>query len=73
MVLLKKPQPDDIAPEEIRERSIGTRMSSKDDLTKHNALKEGELIMLKDDPEAKDWYCAEVCTGHTSPIHSWTM
>jgi hypothetical protein len=32
MVLLKKPQPDEIAPEEIRERSIGTRMSSKDDL-----------------------------------------
>ena len=25
-----------------------------------NALKEGELIILKDDPEAKDWYCAEI-------------
>ncbi len=59
MVLLKKPQPDEIAPEEIRERSIGTRIISKDDLDKH-ALKEGELIILKDDPEAKDWYCAEV-------------
>ncbi len=59
MVLLKKPQPDDIAPEEIRERSIGSRMRSKDDLAKH-ALKKGELIILKDDPEAKDWYCAEV-------------
>jgi hypothetical protein len=34
-------------------------MCSKDDLTKH-ALKEGELIILKDDSEPKDWYCAEV-------------
>jgi hypothetical protein len=34
-------------------------MSYKEDLDKH-ALKEGELIILKDDPEAKDWYCAEV-------------
>jgi hypothetical protein len=59
MVLLKKPQPDEIAPEEIREKSIGTRISSKDDLELH-ALKEGEFIILKDDPEAKDWYCAEV-------------
>ena len=66
MVLLKKPQPEDIASEEIRERSIGTRMSSKDDLTKH-ALKEGEHISLKDDPETKDWYCAECrSAGHTS-------
>jgi hypothetical protein len=31
MVLLKKPKPEDIGPEEIRESSIGTRMSSKDD------------------------------------------
>jgi hypothetical protein len=28
-------------------------------LDKHT-LKEGEFIILKDDPEAKDWYCAEV-------------
>jgi hypothetical protein len=25
-----------------------------------HALKEGGVIILKDDPEAKDWYCAEV-------------
>ena len=27
---------------------------------RENALKEGEIIILKDDPEAKDWYCAEI-------------
>ncbi len=25
-----------------------------------NALKEGELVILKDDPEANYWYCAEI-------------
>ncbi len=25
-----------------------------------HALQEGEIIILKDEPEAKDWYCAEV-------------
>jgi hypothetical protein len=47
MVLLKKPRPS------------GTRLCSKDDLNLH-ALKEGEIIILKDEPEAKDWYCAEI-------------
>jgi hypothetical protein len=61
MVLSKKPKPEDIDPEEMWERSIGTRMSSKDDLIEH-ALKEDELLILKDDPGAKDWYCAEVRT-----------
>ncbi len=53
-------------------RHIGTRsvvVVIKDDNTiskeyQHDAgmvlLKKGELIILKDDPEAKDWYCAEV-------------
>ena len=59
MMLLKKPMPNDVDPETGRERSVGTRISSMKDMRK-NALKEGELIILKDDPEAKDWYCAEV-------------
>jgi hypothetical protein len=59
MVLLKKPRPDDAEPEIMREQSIGTRLCSKDDLSLH-ALKEGEIIILKDELEAKDWYCAEV-------------
>jgi hypothetical protein len=59
MMLLKKPMPNDVDPETGRERSVGTRISSMKDMRK-NALKEGELIILKDDPEAKDWYCAEI-------------
>ena len=48
-----------VDPETERERSVGTRISSIMDL-RENALKEGEIIILKDDPEAKDWYCAEI-------------
>jgi hypothetical protein len=59
MVLLKKPRPEEVEPEIAREHFIGTRLSSKDDLNLH-AFKEGEIIILKDEPEAKDWYCAEV-------------
>jgi hypothetical protein len=59
MVLLKKPMPSDADPEAGRERSVGTRISSMKDMRK-NALKEGEIIILKDDPVAKDWYCAEI-------------
>ena len=61
MVLLKKPKPVDIEPEFTRERSLGTRASSKDDLKEH-PIREGEFLILKDDPNAKDWYCAEVRT-----------
>jgi hypothetical protein len=60
MVLLKKPKPVDIEPEFTRER-LGTRASSKADLNEH-PIKEVEFLILKDDPNAKDWYCAEVRT-----------
>jgi hypothetical protein len=43
----------------MKEQSTGTRLCSKDDLILH-ALKEGEIIILKDEPEAKNWYCAEI-------------
>jgi hypothetical protein len=56
MVLLKKPKPVDVEPEFTRERSLGTRTSSKDDLNEH-PIKEGEFLILKDDPNAKDWLC----------------
>ncbi len=61
MVLLRKPKPEDIEPEVTRGRSVGCRRraSSKDDLNEH-PIKEGEFLILKDDPKAKDWYCAEV-------------
>ncbi len=51
----------DIEPEFTREPSLGTRASSKDDLSSH-PIKEGEFLILKDDPNATDWYCAEVRT-----------
>jgi hypothetical protein len=59
MVLLKKRKPSDADPDFMKYQSTGTRLCSKDDLNLH-ALKEGEIIILKEEPEAKDWYCAEV-------------
>jgi hypothetical protein len=59
MVLLRKPKPEEVEPEFTRERSQGTRASSKNDLIEH-PIREGEFLILKDDPGAKDWYCAEV-------------
>ena len=59
MILLRKPRPDDQDPVDYRERSQGTRISSVQDIAE-NPLKEGEFVILKDDPEAKDWYCAEI-------------
>ncbi len=59
MVLLRKARPDEQDPTYQQERSQGTRNSSKQDLAE-NHLKEGDIVILKDDPEAKDWYCAEI-------------
>jgi hypothetical protein len=59
MVLLRKPKPEEVEPEFTRERSQGTRASSKNDLIEH-PIREGEFLILKDDLNAKDWYCAEV-------------
>jgi hypothetical protein len=59
MVLLRKPRRDEEDPTYHQERSQGTRISSAHDLS-GNPLKEGEFVILKDDPEAKGWYCAEV-------------
>jgi hypothetical protein len=39
-------------------RHIGTNRS-REDLNEHS-LKEGGILILKDDPEATDWYCAEI-------------
>ncbi len=59
MVLLRKPRPGEQDPTYHQERSQGTRVSSVQDLAA-NPSKEGELVVLEDDPEAKDWYCVEV-------------
>jgi hypothetical protein len=59
MILLRKPRPDDQDPVNYRERSQGTRISSAQDIAE-NPLKGGEFVILKDDPEATDWYCAEI-------------
>ncbi len=59
MVLLRKARTDEQDPTYHQERSQGTRISSKQDL-EENRLREGEVVILKDDPKAKDWYCAEV-------------
>jgi hypothetical protein len=59
IVLLRKPKPEEVEPDFTRERSLGTRTSSKNDMNEH-PIREGGFLILKDDPKAKDWYCAEV-------------
>jgi hypothetical protein len=59
MVLLRKPRPDEQDPTFHQERSQETTISSAQDLS-GNPLKEGEIVILKDDPGARDWYCAEI-------------
>jgi hypothetical protein len=62
MALLRKARSDEQDPTYHQKRSQGTRNNSKQDLA-DNRLKEGEMVILKDDPEAKDWYCAEIATS----------
>jgi len=59
MVLLEKPKADDNDPT-IRDRRIIE--AQKFTIASHetNPLQEGEFVIIKDDPHARDWYCAEV-------------
>jgi hypothetical protein len=59
MVLLEKPRADDNDPE-IRDRRIIGVQKFNIGSQETNPLQEGEFIIMKDDPQARDWYCAEI-------------
>ncbi len=59
MVLLEKPKADDQDPA-VRDRRIIEVQKYTIGSQEINPLQEGEFVIIKDDPQARDWYCAEV-------------
>ncbi len=59
MVMLEKPRFADADPTIENRLIIGPQLQAKT-LGAGNPLQEGEFVILKDDPNATTWYCAEV-------------
>ena len=59
MVLLEKPKAEDHDPAVRDRRIIGVQRYTIGS-QETNPLQEGEFVIIKDDPQARDWYCAEV-------------
>ena len=82
MVLLEKPNALDHDPT-IRDRRIVGVQKFTIGAQEINPLQVGEFVIIKDDPQARDWYCAEVCkiladrievnyyTSTTPPLESY--
>jgi hypothetical protein len=59
MIILEKPRIPDYDPTIGNRTIIGTQLNDLASRTA-NPLQEGEFVIMKDDPNAKDWYCAEI-------------
>ena len=59
MVMLEKPRFADVDPT-IQERLIVGPRTQEEALRMENPLQEGEFVILKDEPNAVTWYCAEI-------------
>ncbi len=59
MVMLEKPRFADADPTIENRLIIGPQLQAET-LGAGNPLQEGEFVILKDDPNATTWYCAEV-------------
>jgi hypothetical protein len=59
MVLLEKPKALDHDPA-IRDRRIIGVQKFNIGSQEIDPLQEGEFVIIKDDPQARDWYCAEI-------------
>jgi hypothetical protein len=59
MILLEKPKDGDQDPT-IEDRMVIGVQTGTDEIQLINPLQEGEFIIVKDDPNANDWYCAEI-------------
>ncbi len=59
MVMLEKPRFADADPT-IEDRLIIGPQQQTEALRAGNPLQEGEFVIIKDDPNAATWYCAEV-------------
>ena len=59
MIMLEKPIIADEDPA-IRDRMITKTHKHNNTSRITHPLQEGEFVIIKDDPDAKDWYCAEI-------------
>jgi hypothetical protein len=59
MIMLEKPKDTEDDPT-IRDRMVIATQAHSDALRITHPLQEGEFIIVKDDPDASDWYCAEI-------------
>jgi hypothetical protein len=59
MIILEKASVRDEDPT-IRDNVIVATQASSNAVRISNQLQEGEFVIIKDDPNAKDWYCAEI-------------
>jgi hypothetical protein len=59
MIILEKPRIPDYDPTIGNRTIIGTQLNDLASRTA-NPLQEGEFVIMKDDPNSKDWYCAEI-------------
>jgi len=59
MVMLEKPGFADVDPT-IQDRLIVGPQPQEEALRMDNPLREGEFVILKDEPNAVTWYCAEI-------------
>jgi hypothetical protein len=59
MIILERPGIRDEDPT-IRDNVIIATQTNNNAITTNYPLEEGEFVIIKDDPNAKDWYCAEI-------------
>ena len=59
MIMLKKPRPMDVDPT-IEDRLINEPRLQAEAAGSDIPYREGEFVILKDDPNAETWYCAEI-------------
>ena len=59
MIILEQPGTTDEDPT-IRDKVVIPTQASSNAARIINPLQEGEFVIIKDDPNAKDWYCAEI-------------
>ncbi len=59
MIMLEKPRPLDVDPT-IEDRLINEPRLQIEAIRIDTTYREGEFVILKDDPNAETWYCAEI-------------
>ncbi len=59
MIMLEKPRPLDVDPT-VEDRLINEPRLQMEAIRNDTTYREGEFVILEDDPNAETWYCAEI-------------